>query len=250
MNHRNSRPVLMVIAACGIAEGAAWAGPPFLTDDPEPVELDHWEFYVAMQYRHEHGGDALVAPAFEFNYGAAPDLQLHLVAPFVLDAPRDESSHYGFGDTELGFKYRFIQETGNRPQIGIFPLIELPTGDEDRGLGNGHVQLFLPIWIQKSWDDDKWTTYGGGGWQLNPGEGNRDFWRFGWELQRKLSDSLTIGGELYYITKDTDDGRNSPGFNLGAIINISENHHVLLSAGRDIDGPNLFSCYIGYQLTF
>jgi hypothetical protein len=25
------------------------AGPPFLTDDPEPVEYRHWEVYVASQ---------------------------------------------------------------------------------------------------------------------------------------------------------------------------------------------------------
>ena len=25
----------------------AQAGPPYITDDPEPVEYQHWEFYVA-----------------------------------------------------------------------------------------------------------------------------------------------------------------------------------------------------------
>jgi hypothetical protein len=37
----------------------------------------------------------------------------------------------------------------------------VPTGNESRGLGAGHVQLYLPIWFQK--DFGKWTTYGGGG---------------------------------------------------------------------------------------
>jgi hypothetical protein len=37
---------------------------------------------------------------------------------------------------------------------------------------------------------------------------------------------------------------------VGAIINITENHHILLSAGQDINGPNYLSVYIGYQLTF
>lgn len=228
----------------------ARAGPPFVTDDPEPVELGHWEFYVASQFRHEHAGNNWGLPSFEVNYGAAPDLQLHLIAPFALDAPTDASSHYGYGDTELGAKFRFVKETDTRPQVGVFPLVELPTGDEDRGLGSGKTQLFLPIWVQKSWDDKAWTTYGGGGWHSNPGAGNRDFWQFGWELQRNISDTLSVGGELYYFTKDTDDGKDSIGFNLGAIINLTENHHILFSAGRDFDGPNLFSAYVAYQLTF
>ena len=27
------------------AAGPAWAGPPFVTDDPEPTDLGHWEIY-------------------------------------------------------------------------------------------------------------------------------------------------------------------------------------------------------------
>jgi hypothetical protein len=42
----------------------------------------------------------------------------------------------------------------------MFPLLELPTGNEHRGLGAGHVSAFLPIWVQKSFGE--WTTYGGG----------------------------------------------------------------------------------------
>ena len=26
----------------------AWAGPPFVTDDPEPVEYRHWEIYLVL----------------------------------------------------------------------------------------------------------------------------------------------------------------------------------------------------------
>lgn len=34
----------------------AWAGPPFFTDDPEPVEYMHWEVYLAeLQRRRAEG---------------------------------------------------------------------------------------------------------------------------------------------------------------------------------------------------
>ena len=103
----------------------AQAGPPFVTDDPEPVEYQHWEFYIASMHS-ELGGDwSGTAPHFEVNYGAVPDLQLHLIAPLAYDSPPEGAGHYGLGDIELGAKYRFIQETNGWPQVGIFPLLEV-----------------------------------------------------------------------------------------------------------------------------
>ena len=32
----------------------AWGGPPFVTDDPDPVEYQHWEVYLFSIYNHIH----------------------------------------------------------------------------------------------------------------------------------------------------------------------------------------------------
>jgi hypothetical protein len=37
---------------------------------------------------------------------------------------------------------------------------------------------------------------------------------------------------------------------LGAIVNLTEDHHLLFSIGRDIQGENRFSAYLAYQYTF
>lgn len=34
-------------------------------------------------------------------------------------------------------KYRFVHESGWRPTVAIFPMVELPSGDAAAGLGNG-----------------------------------------------------------------------------------------------------------------
>jgi len=148
----------------------AFAGPPFLTDDPEPVPFKHWEFYLFSTVDATRKSTNGTGPAFEFNVGALPNLQVHLVLPLAFTAPQDEPSAYGLGDMEFGLKYRFIQETDYRPMVGVFPLLEIPTGDANRGLGNGRAWGKLPIWLQKSWGP--WTTYGGGGYAINPA---RDF---------------------------------------------------------------------------
>ncbi len=240
-------PFLILLALPVVYQVPAWAGPPFITDDPEPVKYRHWEVYAATQYQNEKDGVQFTAPHVEVNYGAAPNLQLHAIIPLVYTRPRGGASAYGPGDVELGFKYRFLQESRRLPQAGIFPLLELPSGDSDRGLGSGHVQTFIPLWLQKS--IGSFTTYGGAGYWINPGAGNKNYWLFGWEAQYDLSDALTLGGEIYHYTPDSVDGGDSTGFNIGGIINIDEHNHILLSAGTDIHGPALFSMYAAYQLT-
>jgi len=248
-----TRRLLKTVAAAFLtvavlAPSAVWAGPPFLTDDPEPVEYKHGEFYIASQYAHNKDGKEAALPLFEVNYGVIPDVQLHVLVPFALVRPNGGPSSYGIGDTEVGVKYRFIHETENIPQVGVFPLVHLPTGDKDRGLGSGEVPVFLPLWLQKSWGP--WTTYGGGGYWINPGTDNKNFVQLGWEGQREISKTLTLGAEVFYFGKDAVDGRDRTGFNIGGIINLTEDHHILLSAGSDFAGDNRFSAYLGYQWTF
>jgi hypothetical protein len=227
---------------------AAWAGPPFLTDDPEPAEYRHGEFYMASQYINSQDGKSATLPHVEFNYGVLPNVHLHLIAPLQYVKPEGGNSQYGYGDTEFGIKFRFLQETDSRPMVGTFPIIILPTGDKDKGLGSGETQIFLPLWVQKSWGP--WTTYGGGGYWINPGEGNKNWWFFGWLLQREITKQFTLGAEVFHKTISQEGGEETNGFQVGAIINLTEDHHILLSAGRDFNGPNLFTAYLAYQFTF
>ena len=225
-----------------------FAGPPFVTDDPEPVDYQHWEVYLASQHAktaHDWSG---TAPHVEVNYGVIPNMQLHLIAPLAYDAPAHEKGHYGYGDTELGVKFRFIQETPYCPQVAVFPLVELPTGSEKDGLGAGHVQTFLPVWLQKGFGE--WTVYGGGGYAINSGEGHPDWGFVGLVVERHLVENVLLGGELYHRTSMEAGGRSDTAFNLGTVIDISDQHHILFSAGRSIDGPTDFQTYIAYQFTF
>ncbi len=247
--HRTFRAIAALLLSVAVfGPSAAWAGPPFVTDDPEPVEHKHGEFYIASIYANNKEGKEGTLPHFEFNYGAFPDVQLHLLVPLAFAHPNGGPTLDGFGDTEVGVKYRFIHETDTIPQVGTFPLVHIPTGDADRGLGGGHVPLFLPLWVQKSWGP--WTTYGGGGYWINPGAGNKDFWQLGWLGQREITKVLTLGTEVFYFGRDTIDGRDRTGYTVGGIVNLSEDHHILFSAGSDIAGDNRFSAYLGYQWTF
>jgi hypothetical protein len=243
----NGKCFWVILAFLGCAR-AVLAGPPFVTDDPVPVDYQHWEFYIASQHTQTSDGWSGTAPHFEVNYGVITNMQLHLIAPLAYDAPKHGDGHYGYGDTELGVKYRFLQETNMLPQVGTFPTLELPTGNASEGLGSGHVQAFLPLWAQKSFGD--WTIYGGGGYGINPGAGNEN-WGFGGAvLQYQIRNNVSIGGEVYHRTKLGTGGRSDTAFNIGTVIDFTEHQHLLLSAGRSMDGPTDFQCYIAWQFTF
>jgi hypothetical protein len=236
----------LLVGVCGGITESATSGPPFKTDDPQPVDFLHWEIYLASVQQFGRNATDATAPHLELNYGAMPNVQLHIVAPlgFVHD---ERGSHYGYSDTELGVKYRFLEESESSPQVGVFPLVEIPTGNESKGLGSGRVQVYLPVWLQKSWG--KFTTYGGAGWWYNPGAGQKNSVFAGWEAQYEFSDVVSLGGELYYETADNEEATSSGGFNIGGFINISENHHLLFSCGKTIAGSGAVTGYIGYQFT-
>jgi hypothetical protein len=246
------RGLALVVLWC-LAPAAANAGPPYRTDDPEPTPLGHYEFYTFSTGTVVRDDTSGSLPAFELNYGLIPNGQLTIDASAAFDRPSSGPLQYGYGDTPISFKYRFIQEDeqGWRPQVAVFPLVQLPTGDESRGLGAGHVLAFLPMWFQKSFGD--WTIDGGGGYWINRGgAGDKNFWFSGLLLQRKVTDKLSVGGEIFHQTADAIDSHDSTGFNFGAIYDFNEHDHFVFSAGRGLqnaDTTNDFSWYAGFLLT-
>jgi hypothetical protein len=246
MQTLSSALIFFTLLFC-LPRGAA-AGPPFLTDDPEPLLRRHGEFLVAPQILSAVNRHTVVLPGFEFNFGLTGDLMTHVIVPMVLTSPDSGKGVFSVGDVELGLKYRFIDESVGVPQIGMFPHLEIPTGDSLKGTGSGSWEAFIPLWIQKS--SGPWTTYGGGGYWVQFSSPVRHFWFFGWELQRDVSDALTLGAELFGATGSFESASAEIGFNIGGSFDFSKDHHALFSVGRDLKGPNTFLMYLAYQLTF
>jgi predicted porin len=248
-------PVLagLVGALAILAASPTVAGVPFLTDDPGTPEKGGWEINLSAQYSHAKEGREGLLPSLEINYGLLENLQVTIAPSMALSHEFGTSANYGFGDLVLGAKYRIIEddEMGWRPAVAFAPSISLPTGDADRGLGAGRATYSLPLWLSK--DFDRWSVATGASYNINPGLGNKDFWFAGVLLTYALSETLTVGGEIYHRTKEEVDGKSSTGFNLGFLYDFSENHHLLFSAGRNFtnaDENNQFSTYVGYRLTF
>jgi Putative MetA-pathway of phenol degradation len=249
MKHDRLKTILVVVVAILAVARTTCAGPPYVTDDPEPVDYQHWEFYVASISSKSSDDWSGTAPHFEINYGVIPNVQLHLIIPLGYDVPSTGASHYGLADIELGTKIRFLQEANWIPEAAIFPLLEVPTGNASDNLGNSKWTAYFPLWMQKTWDT--WTVYGGGGYGINSASGNQNWGFVGAVLQKQVLSDLAIGAEVYHQTVSEPDFPNQgTAFNVGAIYDFNDHHHLLFSAGRSFSGPVDFQCYIAYQFTF
>lgn len=208
----------------------ASAGPPFLTDDPEPTETGHWEIYAPRADTSGRGGDFDGGLGAELNYGAAPDLQLTLGLPIGYTHGAT-GWRVGRGDLEVSAKYQFYQSDAAGVSVAVFPGLSLPTAA--RGLGSGKVTALLPIWVQK--DLGSWSIFGGGGYAINPGAGNRDYWTGGVAATRQVSKRLLVGVEVDRQGPDTIGGRGATSLGVGAIRRLAGPFRLLASAGPTFD---------------
>jgi hypothetical protein len=108
--------------------------------------------------------------------------------------------------------------------------------------------VYLPVWLQKT--AGSWQTYGGGGYWFNPGSGNRNYWFAGWQAQNQITKKLALGAEVFHTTPASVTDTDHTAFNVGAVYDFDDGHHLMLSLGRDIQGSNVGMGYIAYQWTF
>lgn len=242
---------MLLWAGLALLSEAAHAGAPFLTDDPNVVATGHYELLVFYQQTLSGDGRSGTLPGLELHYGPVERLELDLIAPLAFSTPRGERTQRGYGDTILGLKYSLLDEGEANPQIGFAPKLDLPTGNADRGLGSGGAALFLPIWIQRTRGD--FRTYGGGGYWINRGSNNRNYWFAGLEAEYRFTTAWTLGAEVFYTTPQTSLSRSTTGFNVGGSYVFSPHDQVLYSLGRglrNVSETNRISSYIGYQLSY
>lgn len=228
---------------------SAVAGPPYVTDDPEPTDERHYEIYAftaGTATKDGTGGQV----GIDFNYGGAKDLQLTMVVPFAYDRPRDGRAVTGFGDIELAAKYELLHQETFGVDVAIFPRLFLPT-NSNPALGDKHPSLFIPFFVQKDWD--AWSVFGGGGCVINRGGDAQDFCKIGVVVSRRIASDLQIGVEYYRQTPDQKGAKQLSGIGLGAIYDLSEHYHLMASAGPGIqnaDRTNQASWYVALLFTY
>lgn len=215
-------------AAIGLAALSvpAVAGPPYLTDDPVPTDTGHWEIYgfTAGEGRKSALDEDV---GLDLNYGAIEGVQLTATVPLSFSHAPHEGWRGGTGDLELAVKYRFLDDEHSGISAAIFPRVILPTAAHSPG---EKTRLLLPLWIEKDFAGGT-SVFGGGGYTVNPGSGNRDFWQAGITVTHDFSKTLSLGAEITRQGSDTVGGTAQTRAGLGSIVKLSEHYALLFSGG-------------------
>jgi hypothetical protein len=237
-------------------------GPPFQVDDPVPVDFKHYEFYIFGSADGTPAEMDYAGPAFEFNWGAVPRVQIHGILPFGGIRPLNNPIYAPAGtgpdatgllDMELGVKLAIIKESKRVPQIGTFTMFEIPTGNSDKGLGVGTVWYKLPLWLQKN--SGKWLFDGGAGETVVPQTGYHDFPYGGFLVKREVSKKLELAAEVF---SHGSEGTVTPQTEASTMIDAGGYWHLkgedfmqlLFAYGHSVAGQTENYAYLGLYWTW
>jgi hypothetical protein len=249
--------------ACVLSGSNLFAqGPPFQVDDPVPVDFKHYEFYIFGATDGTPAEMDYAGPAFEFNWGAVPRVQIHAVLPWGGIRPLNNQiyaptgigpSEAGRIDMEFGVKLAIIKETKKIPQIGTFTMLELPTGNSDKGLGVGKAWYKLPVWLQKN--SGKWLFDGGAGETVVPQTDYHNFPYGGFLVKREVNKKLDMAVEVF---SHGGEGVAAPQTHASTMIDAGGYWHLkgeefmqlLFAYGHSVAGETENYAYLGLYWTW
>jgi hypothetical protein len=215
--------VALIVAG---AAAPALAGPPYLTDDPAPTDTGHWEIYGFAQGEGRKSTlDADVG--LDLNYGPVKGVQLTATLPLSFSHQPIDGWRSGTGDVELGVKYRFFNDERSGVSAAIFPRAILPTASNSPG---EKTRFLLPVWAEKDFAGGT-SIFGGGGYMINPGRGNRNFWQAAIALTHDLDGHVSVGAEATRQGPDVVGGTAQTRAGVGSIIKLDDHYALLLSGG-------------------
>jgi hypothetical protein len=169
--------------------------------------------------------------------------------PAGYDRPTGGGTSFGMDNVELAAKYRFLHQDSFGPDVSFFPRIFLPTATN--GVGDDHVSLLLPVWVQKDWNGG-WSAFGGGGCTVSERRAE-DFCQAGAVLTYQLLPKLQIGAELFHQTADAIGTPASTSLGIGWRYDLTDNYHLLGYVRRGIentDETDRVSWYASALFTF
>lgn len=132
-----------------------------------PNEVGEWDLRLSVEARRkaleEEAVDKenlLTIPRLQAFFGIMDRLGGEVSVPYV-HRKEGEESETGFGDISLGLKYLLVKEALAMPAlVGIFEL-GIPTGDEEKGLGEGKTEFNAALgWVKRMGEHTVQGTFG------------------------------------------------------------------------------------------
>lgn len=215
---------------------------PFLTDDATTTPFKEWEFELnsTLVFAKDDADEKSLGLEARYGFLTRVDVFLELGYDHVSGNDKAPSLH-GIGDSEIGFKYRFLDECTLGPKMAIAPRVGIPIGNHQ--VGNGRPWFELPLWIEKNW----WriSTSGGGGVVFNDADEAKNFLFAGWKARMQFTEDLNAGLEIFYQGKDSIDNGDIALINFGSTYKLNDAFYFQFGLGHSIHGQDQTIVYLG-----
>ncbi len=216
----------------------AFAAHPLITDDAETQGRGKSELQFAGEYGHDSENgittNTLVFPTIpELSYGISETVDLIFGVSherIEIKQADDTTTERGISDTSIQLKWRFYEKDGL--SMAVKPGFTLPTGEEDKGLGNGKASYSVFFITTK--DMTPWAFHFNLGYLhddyrlLSDDEANRsDIWHVSLALQLEVVKNFKVVSDIGMERNRDKASDTNPAFLLGGLIySIRENLDV------------------------
>lgn len=212
-----------VLIAIFLCSGTVFAAHPLVTDDAGTMGKGKAQVELNFEYSsHKESGIKVNATDLNavFTYGLTDNVDFILSLPYQFIKVKVEGEtlkENGMSDMSLELKWRFYEEKGVG-DLALKPVITLPTGDEDKGLGNGRATFGMYLIASK--EIDPLTLHLNIGYIRNENkfDDRKDLWHVSLASEIELMKQLKLVANIGMERNPDRDSNTNPAFILGGII--------------------------------
>lgn len=206
-----------------LSYSTAYPAHPLITDDSGTVGKGNAELELNFEYSNykEKGvKEEFFELSLTLTYGLIENLDFTLSVPFQRLKIKEEGETFkekGLSDVSLEFKWNFY-ESKELASLALKPFLTLPTGDEDRGLGNGKATFGIYFIATKEIEPVALHINLGYIRNENKLDDRKDIWHLSLASEFNVTKELKIVGNVGIESNTDRESNTHPAFILGGFI--------------------------------
>lgn len=141
-----SKKIITFLGLCCLAQ-TAYSAHPLITDDASTQGIGGNQIELNADWLKEDATHTRIG-SLTLTRGITESLDLFINVPMTFSTPS------GMNDVSLGAKWKFFQADGL--SMGLKPELRIPSGDQQKDLGDGESGAALLWMTQYEWGDFTW----------------------------------------------------------------------------------------------
>ncbi|MEO7715055.1 MAG: transporter [Capsulimonas sp.] len=207
---------------------------PVAIDGPGTTEPGRYTLDIAVNSSQVSGSESQTLPAINLSYGLTNNIEVGTGIAVSSFRNSGASRKTGFGDTTVGAKWRFLEETKSAPQVAIDYGLKIPTASKSEGFGDGKYASNFGICAAKSYGH-----YGVGLAASYYMPGNalaKNCWSYSAACTCQVTERTSVGAQVYGGSPGADGARTNLGYLVGVSQTFAPDRNFSLQIGKSERG--------------